>query len=368
MSFQGKSKQGCCLCHLFVCWQKGKQKLWHWQVSKLVSLKTFCDDPANNKKGIKFKSQSERKRFVKETLGLKVVVDPRTNEPAVPVHDHSLMLVGHRKSAKRTREETAEDKGAAKESFTKAKAGLDVKVNTKDRCSDSGSSASSKSSGNSSKSSFGMRSDSEEGKKKGKRKAAGKLSSAKKKAKGQQEKLPAPGSLPTAKRKQGKQKDTGANTVCLARKQLELLQELTASVVWKSVIRASELDRRLAKGQSTVDELEGLQSNPRADEETKKLAEEMQTKIFTLCQEAASVKEISRVIRQSSPADLAEDVRCGGNLRENFLRCSPGILVDHQTLTEMLQAIAKKLAEAVWLMRQVPLAFKLVWVQCWFVV
>ena len=75
-----------------------------------------------------------------------------------------------------------------------------------------------------------MRSDSEEGKKKGKRKAAGKLSSAKKKAKGQQEKLPAPGSLPTAKRKQGKQKDTGANTVCLARKQLELLQELTASV------------------------------------------------------------------------------------------------------------------------------------------
>ena len=146
------------------------------------------------------------------------------------------------------------------------------------------------------------------------------------------------------------------------------LPDFLPKVVWKSVIRASELDRRLAKGQSTVDELEGLQSNPRADEETKKLAEEMQTKIFTLCQEAASVKEISRVIRQSSPADLAEDVRCGGNLRENFLRCSPGILVDHQTLTEMLQAIAKKLAEAVWLMRQVPLAFKLVWVQCWFVV
>ena len=78
----------------------------------LKDLKEFTDDPANNPKGRKFKNLSERRKYVKE-LGLTVVRDPKTNADAVPVHDRTVMLSGHRVSASRSKQENFDDKREA---------------------------------------------------------------------------------------------------------------------------------------------------------------------------------------------------------------------------------------------------------------
>ena len=100
------------------------------QVNELVDLKTFCDNP-KNAKGHTFRTQAERRKFVKEKLGLKILKDPMSGADAVPVHNKTLMLSGHRRAATRSKEEEHDSNNDAKESFAKAREGLTVKGNAK---------------------------------------------------------------------------------------------------------------------------------------------------------------------------------------------------------------------------------------------
>lgn len=94
-----------------------------------MDIKEWCEQ--NKKPGQKFRNLSDRKRFVKE-CGLKLVRDPKTGEDCVPVHQGTQMLTGTRFTAKRSKEETHEDRGAAKESFRKQRKSIDeVKTNKK---------------------------------------------------------------------------------------------------------------------------------------------------------------------------------------------------------------------------------------------
>lgn len=102
------------------------------QVNELVDIKTFCDNP-KNAKGCTFRTQAERRRFIKDRLGLKIVKDPMSGLESVPVHSKTLMLSGHRRAATRSKEEERDSKDAAKESFSKAREGLTVKGNAKAR-------------------------------------------------------------------------------------------------------------------------------------------------------------------------------------------------------------------------------------------
>lgn len=100
------------------------------QVSQLVPLRQFTDDPKNNPTQVRFKTLKDRRRFVKETLKLKIVKDLDGQE-CVPVHDKTLMLSGQRVSAKRTREEEQVDRHASKARFNEVRKAMEVQTNAK---------------------------------------------------------------------------------------------------------------------------------------------------------------------------------------------------------------------------------------------
>lgn len=101
------------------------------QVSVLRDLKEFTDEIAKEKK-VKFKNMSDRRKYVKG-MGLKIVKDPRSKKDAVPIHDKTLMLSGHRVATERSREEEHEDRRGAKEAFEEARKQVDVGTNSKAR-------------------------------------------------------------------------------------------------------------------------------------------------------------------------------------------------------------------------------------------
>ena len=103
------------------------------EVNSLQDLKTFCDDPKNNKKGLTFRSHADRKKYVTQTLGLKIVKNPRDGSDCVPVLDKVVMLSGHRRSTQRVKEESFQDKEESKEAFEKAAKRLKVETNSKVR-------------------------------------------------------------------------------------------------------------------------------------------------------------------------------------------------------------------------------------------
>ena len=96
------------------------------QVSNLVDLKTFLQNPLHNPKGLTFKTQNDRRRHIKEKMGLKIIRNPKDQSECVAVYDRTLMLSGQRSSASRIKEEEYShgEKDAAKESFSKAQGGL----------------------------------------------------------------------------------------------------------------------------------------------------------------------------------------------------------------------------------------------------
>lgn len=101
------------------------------QVSELVDLKTWTDDPKNNPKQKKFRNITERRKFVKD-LGLNLVRHPRTGEECVPQLDKTIMLAGHRKALTRQREEKHDEKASAKQSYNKHREDYNIRTNTKD--------------------------------------------------------------------------------------------------------------------------------------------------------------------------------------------------------------------------------------------
>lgn len=60
-----------------------------------------------------------------------VVKDPETGKGAVPIHDKTLMLQGHRICAGRTKEHTCLDRQSAKRDFAEARSAVALGTNSK---------------------------------------------------------------------------------------------------------------------------------------------------------------------------------------------------------------------------------------------
>ncbi|CAJ1413369.1 unnamed protein product [Effrenium voratum] len=339
----------------------------HETINELVTLETFLKDKKHNPQGRTFRNNKERKAYIRDTLQLKIVRNPKTGEDCVPIQGKTLMLTGQRMSAKRVREETCDGREAAKEGFEKARSSLDVKTNKADieaateldKGSDSEESSGSDGSKSSSESSFGVQSDCSGGKPvKGKRSGAAPGPGPKKrpkaaaepdKAKVKEKAEKVPSSAVAKRRGAPTPAELAAGIIANGRKQFEALAEMTPSVVWKSVIRTSELERRLGKGQSMQDELDALQANRSLEDSVKKEADDVQTKLYGQCVEKAALKDFCRALRQSSASALAEEVCFGeNNLRELFTRCALPLFQDTSTLMDMIAVAAKRLMDALW--------------------
>ena len=104
------------------------------QVSELISLSEYLEKHAKVSKVLR--SERERKSYIQNVLGLQVQKDPTKNGAlAVAVPKHTLMLSGTRMSSERVKEQRFDSKEESKDAFSKAKAGVEVKLNTKDQAS-----------------------------------------------------------------------------------------------------------------------------------------------------------------------------------------------------------------------------------------
>ena len=127
-------------------------------------------------------------------------------------------------------------------------------------------------------------------------------------------------------------------------KTLQLLSELTGEAIWKSMIRANELDRRVSKALTSQGELDKIAANDKADKSQKQRALELEDKISAKSKVVVAFKEVCRVFR-SEPAELAQEIRSGTVLKEHLKKCSPMLFSEPNILMDMIHVVAKKLFE-----------------------
>lgn len=101
-------------------------------MNSLVALKDWIAS-CKKKPKKELRSDRERKKWIKETFPeVKFVKNPTTGADAIPVEKETLMLVGHRKTATREKQEEYGSKELAKEGYNKAKDNIAVKTNSKE--------------------------------------------------------------------------------------------------------------------------------------------------------------------------------------------------------------------------------------------
>ncbi|CAK9112872.1 unnamed protein product, partial [Durusdinium trenchii] len=316
-------------------------------VSDLITMDQYIT--THLKVNRKFKNQSERKKFLKEK-GVKFVKHPKSGVEMVAVECKTQLLQGKRVSASRVKEYDydAESKAAAKEAHEKAAAEIDLsdKVNTKEdidkMVNDEEGESNSDSSSTSSEDSGSSWGNQSEGSGKGKRRAQAKRTSAPKPRKPDAKTKSKP--KPAAASKEADMKSTLES----GNKVLPLLEELTAPTLWRSSVRASEVDRRMGRSGPLLREIADLMTDPAADKESEDykslhtLSKKMQEEIDRI----SALRDLCKFIRGSTSDQMAEDVATNGSMLENFGYCWKSLLECEGTLVDMVGLISKKILEA----------------------
>lgn len=120
--------------------------------------------------------------------------------------------------------------------------------------------------------------------------------------------------------------------------------------MWKSLVRANELDRRVQKANGAEREMQRLALNDKASQDQKERAEKMQKEIQSWVERVTSLKQVFVTVRASSDAvpSLKDEVSSGPDLARHFEKCSSLLFKDSATLLEVIQVMAKKLVDVPW--------------------
>ena len=125
-------------------------------------------------------------------------------------------------------------------------------------------------------------------------------------------------------------------------KHLQMLQELRPEVLWRSLVRTSEITRRLGKSPALEAELQATGA-----EQAAKIAENISSLTTTL----ASMQEVMKAVRQGDNDQVAAEVKEGMELKGHVKACIRSLFEDESVLVQMIQCIAKKVLEACLLSR-----------------
>lgn len=211
--------------------------------------------------------------------------------------------------------------------------------------SDSENSSSSGSGSSSDSSSFGKGGQGDDTKQKKKPK-----SKAKANAKGKAKSQAAPSNAVSKQKQKETEKAEAhiANTIATHQKTKDLLQELNPSAVWRSMVRTVELERRLSKASCATDELEALLNQEHAEPRREEISN-LSKEISSLASVLGGVKAIAVMARQAEPQALSQEIQEGTEFLRHLASCSKTLFADRVTTADIVHVIAKKLAEAHWL-------------------
>ena len=125
----------------------------------------------------------------------------------------------------------------------------------------------------------------------------------------------------------------------------DLLSEVKPHMVWKSLVRSAEVDRRLSKAAVTMEELQKIQSNPKLPEDQAKRANDLEMVISDQIDWVKGMRDLCKLIRTSDPEALATIIY-DTTLLDLLSHCAGHLFKELDTLGDMVYALAKKLFEA----------------------
>ena len=143
--------------------------------------------------------------------------------------------------------------------------------------------------------------------------------------------------------------DRAEKLLVAAKKAKGSLDEVTADMIWRSVVRTGELDRRLQKAQTTEADLRAFVDSEGAAffGQQQKEVDPFITALNKVREVVTDFKDICREIRTITPNDLATEISEGGS--GELTRLLPKVLEtvvnaeDHPTFLDMLCFLVKKL-------------------------
>lgn len=142
--------------------------------------------------------------------------------------------------------------------------------------------------------------------------------------------------------------DRFENQLAEKRKVLQALTELTPEAIWRSLVRATELDRRLGRAGTSQTDLDKILASSHASAQQKNAALTLKEDIEKASASAGAMKEVAKMSRSKSHQEIANVICCG--VRSEFYQqleaCAPFLFQDAPTVMDMVQVIAKKLLDA----------------------
>ena len=160
------------------------------------------------------------------------------------------------------------------------------------------------------------------------------------------EKVPVPkkGAAPKKESRAAKAKQEKADkTLTAAKKADASLREISLDMLWRSVIRAGEIERRIQKSQVAKKDLQAV----RADGYF--LGEDSVTEMGPFRDTLTQAHHLCRDLRGFTTEKLAEDLRRdGGSIAKPFLKVFPHCFSpdDLSTISDMLLHLSKKMWDA----------------------
>lgn len=129
---------------------------------------------------------------------------------------------------------------------------------------------------------------------------------------------------------------------------LTLLEELSCSAIWRSAVRATEVDRRLGRVVPLCSEVEDLVKEVAGEERQGKLME-MRSKLEGEHKRVTALKEMCKIIRAGSSEEIIEDISASGGILCHYTNCYMSVMEAEGALVEMVQILAKKLLDVSWI-------------------
>ena len=138
------------------------------------------------------------------------------------------------------------------------------------------------------------------------------------------------------------------------KKHFASLMEMRPEVLWRSLIRIGEVDRRLGREQSVVNAIEAALSADNLPSGQVDEAQRLIASIKAAARATIDLKEAIRSIRTSKLSQLVTEVRDENGsivsiLKADGFRAGKALVSDLVTLGDILVFIAKKLQEEAWL-------------------
>ena len=150
--------------------------------------------------------------------------------------------------------------------------------------------------------------------------------------------------LASAKADKASERIVAMLTTC--QKTKDALAELTPDALWRSLVRATELDRRLGKVAAAERDLQKIGASDKADWQQKARATQMQDEINSLSEVVSAMKHVCSVFRMSDPGALTQEVLTSQELAKRVKQCAGKLFSDFSVLMDIIHTCAKKLVEA----------------------